>query len=279
MTALLYFLHTIVIYPLTQVIECLFVFSHKLFKDTGFSVLCLSGAVSVLCLPLYAAAEGQREIEGRTWKRLKPKIDRIKAVFKGDERYMILATYYRQNRYHPVYALRASFGLLVQIPFFIAAYQFLGHLEILRGAGFYRIPDLGAPDGLLRIGGMTVNILPLIMTFFNIASGVMYTKGLEPKDKAQTFGMAALFLALLYNAPSGLALYWTGNNVFSFLKNIYYKIPYTGKRRVVAALFSLLCVGVAAFCAIRFSHNPKAVPLVFLFLVSAEARRHRIFSF
>ena len=64
---------------------------------------------------------------------------------------MLLSTYYRQNYYHPVYALRSTFGLLIQIPFFIAAYSYLSHLEILHGASFLFIQDLGKLDGLLSV--------------------------------------------------------------------------------------------------------------------------------
>ena len=36
--------------------------------------------------------------------------------------------------------------------------------------------------------------------------------------------MAAIFLVVLYNSPAGLVLYWTFNNIFSLVKNIFYKL-------------------------------------------------------
>ncbi len=62
------------------------------------------------------------------------------------------------------------------------------------------------------------------MTLINCIAGAVYTRGFAFKEKAQLYGMALLFLVLLYNSPAGLVLYWTLNNVFSLLKNIYYKI-------------------------------------------------------
>jgi membrane protein insertase Oxa1/YidC/SpoIIIJ len=147
------FLYTIIIFPIAQIIEFVFVFAEKLFKETGLSVIAISAAISVLTLPLYAVAEKWQRVERDTQKKFKPKIERIKAVFKGDEQYMILSTYYRQNHYHPIYALRSSFGLFIQIPFFIAAYSYLSQLEALRGASFLLIHDLGKPDALLHIAG------------------------------------------------------------------------------------------------------------------------------
>ena len=146
-------LFNIIIYPIIQIVEFIFVVAQTVFKNTGFSVMCISVAVTVLCLPLYAVAEQWQELERQTQKRLKSGVERIKAAFKGDEQYMIMSIFYKQNHYHPIMALRSSFGLLIQVPFFIAAYSYLSHLEILRGTPFLFIRDLGAPDAMLKLGG------------------------------------------------------------------------------------------------------------------------------
>jgi YidC/Oxa1 family membrane protein insertase len=152
--------------------------------------------------------------------RMKKKLGDIRAVFKGDERQMIINTYYRQMGYSPLSALKSSVGLLLQIPFFIAAYQFLSHTPTLAGESFWVLKNLGAGDGLLHMGSAAVNVLPVIMTAVNIISALVYTKDLGRREKVQLFGMALLFLVLLYNSPSGLVLYWTCNNIFSLGKNI-----------------------------------------------------------
>jgi YidC/Oxa1 family membrane protein insertase len=217
-------LYTIVIYPIAQIIETVFVFVCKISDDYGLAIIGVSAAVTVLCLPLYVIAEKWQRFERDTQRRLAPKIRRIKEVFSGDEQYMILSTYYRQNHYHPVYALRNSFGILIQIPFFIAAYSYLSHLEVLRGTQFFFIRDMSAPDALLNLGAFQINVLPVLMTFINCISGAIYTKELPLNNKIQTYGIAAVFLVMLYNSPSGLVLYWTMNNVLSLLKNIFYEL-------------------------------------------------------
>jgi YidC/Oxa1 family membrane protein insertase len=232
--------YTIIIYPLVQIIEAVYLAAAKLFDRPGLSIVSVSIAVTFLCLPLYIAAERWQKTERETFRRLKPKIDRIKAVFRGDEQYMILSVYYRQNHYHPVYALRTSFGILIQIPFFMAAYAYLSHLEAIRGVSFLFIHDLGLPDALLPLaGGMRVNVLPIVMTLINCIAGAIYTKGLSIRDKLQLYGMAAVFLVLLYNSPSGLVVYWTMNNVFSLIKNIFYKL-----KRPLPVLYILSCLFV-----------------------------------
>jgi len=224
-----YILYTLFIYPITQIIELCFTFSLKIFKDAGISILGISVIISLLCLPLYNAAEKWQKLERDTVKRLKIKLENIKSAFSGDERFMIVQAFYRQNNYHPVYALRSTFGILLQIPFFIAAYSFLSHLEIIKGVSFLFITNLGAPDALLSVGNIKINILPILMTLINIISGIIYAKDFPIKDKLQLYVISALFLVLLYNSPSALVIYWTTNNIFSLLKNIYNKINIINK--------------------------------------------------
>lgn len=232
-------LYTVILYPLVQIIEIAFMVFDKLFSNTGIAVMGVSFVVTVLCLPLYIVAERWQQLERDTQARLKGGVERIKAVFKGDEQYMILSTYYRQNHYHPMMALRSSFGLLIQVPFFMAAYSCLSSLPALQGQSFLFIRDMGAPDALFTIGGFRVNVLPIVMTLINIAAGAIYTKGFSFKEKAQIYGMALLFLVILYNSPAGLVLYWTMNNVFSLVKNIFYKLKHP-----VWVLYILMCVGI-----------------------------------
>jgi len=139
---------------------------------------------------------------------------------------MMLQTYYRQNNYKPTQALNGSVSLLLQIPFFTAAYQFLSNLKILDGVSFGPIKDLSAPDGLVIIGGIAINILPVIMTGINFISSAIYSKGSTVKMKVQLYGMALIFLVLLYGAPSGLAFYWTLNNLYSLIKTIFFKLKH-----------------------------------------------------
>lgn len=269
-------LYTIIIYPLVLLVEVVYVFAERVFKITGFSVLCISVAISVLCFPLYAVAEKWQETERLTQSRLKNGIDRIKSVFKGDEQYMILSTFYKQNHYHPIMALRSSFGLLIQIPFFIAAYSYLSNLEALRGVSFGFLKDLGAPDYMFHIGSFNVNVLPIAMTAINCVAGAIYTRGLQLREKLQVYGMAAIFLVLLYNSPSGLVMYWTMNNIFSLLKNIYYKVNFQKKNYVLFALLSLMFLLVAVYLNYTGRGSPTfrkiltllfSVLAVFIFLV------------
>ena len=214
------FLYTLIIFPIEQIIEICFFYGNTWFRSSGIAIIGVSAAVSTLILPVYLMAEKQQQRQRGIEKSLKKGVRVIKSVFRGDERFMLLSTYYRQNNYRPIYALRNSIDLLIQIPFFIAAYHFLSNLEVLKGASFWFISDLGSPDKLL----FGLNFLPVFMTAINLVSGMIYAKDLAAKDKAQLYLIPGVFLVLLYNSPAGLVIYWTCNNVYNLVKNIILNI-------------------------------------------------------
>ena len=150
------FLHTIIIYPLYLLIEVIYKIFHKVAGSQGLSVIGVSVGITLLCLPLYAVAEHWQQVERDVQKKMKDGLDRIKKAFSGDERYMMTQTFYRQHHYSPIMALRSSFGLLIQVPFFMAAYQFLSQLETLKGVSFLFIKDMGVPDATFHIGNFPV---------------------------------------------------------------------------------------------------------------------------
>ena len=216
-------LYTLLIYPLELLFEVIFSITSRLISNPGWAIVILSLAVNFLVLPLYNRADELQKEERDLEASIAPGIERIKKAFKGDERMMMLQAYYRENNYSPLYVLKGSFSLLLQIPFFVAAYNFLSNLMMIRGVSFGPIPDLGAPDKMLVIAGVSLNLLPILMTLINIIAGYIYTRGMPLKSKLQLYLVAFVFLILLYDSPSGLVFYWTLNNVFSLLKNIVTK--------------------------------------------------------
>jgi len=193
---------------------------HIVDGNAGAAVIPLSLCLNFLLLPLYNRADSIQKAEREREQRMSPGVEHINKVFKGDERYMMLQAYYRLHSYKPVYALRSSLPLLLEIPFFVAAFHFLSNLADFHNTPFGPLSNLAEPDGLLKLGGLSLNLLPILMTAVNIVSSRIYAKDLSRKDKLQLYGMALIFLVLLYNSPSGLVFYWTLNNVFSLFKNI-----------------------------------------------------------
>ena len=212
------------IYPIVCILEFTFTLIYEMIGSAGYSILAVSIVVSFMVLPMYMRSDAIQERERLEQERLSRWVSHIRKTFRGDERFMILQEFYRQNHYHPLYVLRGSFSMLLEVPFFIAAYYFLSHLDLLNGMSFHFIRDLGAPDSLITVGSFSINVLPILMTLINFVSGAIYTKGYPFKAKVQLYGLAVLFLILLYSSPSGLVMYWTMNNLFSLLKNLFVKL-------------------------------------------------------
>ena len=238
-----YLLESVFIGPLKLVFEVIYSLAMRFLGNQGLSIVALSLAMNFLVLPLYRRADAMQEQARDTENKLSRVATHIKKTFSGDERMMILQTYYRQNHYKPTDALRGSVSLLLEIPFFMAAYQFLSGMYILDGVSFGPISNLAKPDGLLSVAGVTINVLPVLMTAINVISSAIYLKGFPLKTKIQLYGMAAFFLVFLYNSPSCLVFYWTLNNLFSLAKTIFYKLK--NPKKVLKIAFAICTLGIS----------------------------------
>ncbi|MGN0495248.1 MAG: membrane protein insertase YidC [Lachnospiraceae bacterium] len=217
-------LYKLFVMPIQLVVEMTYSIMFRFFGNKGLAIIAVSLVIQTLVLPLYKRSDALQEEERKKQEDMSHWVKHIKKTFKGDEQFMMLSTYYRQQNYKTYYSLKSSFSILLQIPFFLAAYHYLSNLNDLKGTPFLLIKDLGQADQLLNIMGHPVNLLPILMTVINVISGIIYTKGLPLKSKIQVYGLALIFLIVLYKSPSGLVLYWTMNNVYSLLKNIFSKI-------------------------------------------------------
>ena len=258
--------YNLFIMPWELIFEVIFWF----LKDKpALAIFAISIVMNFLALPLYRRADAIQEAERDKAASMAGWVSHIKQTFKGDERYMMLTTYYRQQNYKPIYSLRSTFPLLLQVSFFIAAYRYLSNLTLLNGASFLFLKDLGAPDQLINIGSFHVNVMPIVMTLINVVSAYIYLRGFPLKDKIQTYGIAVIFLVLLYRSPSGLVFYWTLNQIFSVMKNVFMKLVRSTKVRNL--FFSLL--GVLIFIvlyAVGFMTSVRKAILCVLVLIICQ---------
>lgn len=254
-------LETLLIGPLKLIFEIIYNFAYRFVGNPGLSIIFLSLVMNILVLPLYRQADAMQEASRDIENKLSRGVTHIKKTFSGDERMMILQAYYRQNHYKPTDALHGSVSLLLEIPFFMAAYQFLSHLDLLQGMSFGPIKDLSLPDGLITIGDFSINLLPILMTAVNVISSALYLKGFPMKTKIQLYAMAGFFLVFLYTSPAGLVFYWTLNNVFSLVKTIFYKIKNPQKvLRILTAIIGVAAIIFGGF----FYDNPSVKKKLFL---------------
>ncbi|HYQ56414.1 MAG TPA: membrane protein insertase YidC [Draconibacterium sp.] len=200
--------------PFVYIIRTIFEASYSITGSYGASIVLLSFAISLLLLPIFIYIEKAKKRDDIVKKRMQSLVEEIKQVYTGQERYYYLKTLNRQVGYSQFKALIPILSLLVQIPFFIAAYQYLETLKAIKGVSYGPLSDLSKPDHLFGI----VNVLPVIMTVVNLLTAWFYTRNGNTSERKQMLVVAGVFLVLLFNLPSGLVLYWTMNNVFAFLR-------------------------------------------------------------
>ena len=217
-------IYNMLITPLVYLFQFIFIFVYSRTLNFFVSTFILSLCVNVLTLPLYNRADIMQKNEFSKKRELEKWEKHIKKTFKGEEKFMMLQTYYRQKGYKPYQSLNGVLPLLLEIPFFVAAYSFLSGLNLITGVSLWRIADLSQPDKLISFSGVAINILPIIMTIINLLSVKVYSDDISLKNKLQLYVFAIIFLILLYNSPSLLCIYWIMNNLFSLIKNIIYRI-------------------------------------------------------
>ena len=240
------FLYYLLIRPIEIVLEFVYRMALTATFNYGFSIIILSLVINILILPLYQRADSLQTEAANKEKKISKWISHIRKSFKGDERFMIQSAYYRIEGYSVLTQLNGVLPLVIEIPFFIAAYHFLSGYIDLPGNAFGVIADLGQPDQLIHIGSVNINLLPILMTMINIFSSLVYAQDMTAKKKIQLLSMAVIFLILLYTSPSGLVLYWTMNNLFSLLKNIYYKLEKHTRIRRLMIMGCVMAVLLAA---------------------------------
>ena len=182
----------------------------------GVAILIITCLIRLLLWPLHARSQ-------KTMKRmalLAPKMNELKEKHADDPQKMQAETMkmYRDYGVNPV---GGCLPVFLQLPIFLGFYQMLRSAVELRGEKFLWVPDLSMPDTLFSIpnvpliGSLPFNLMPLLM-----AGTMVLQMQLAPKtgDKMQRrifMLMPLIFLVICYNFASALALYWTGQNIFS----------------------------------------------------------------
>ena len=151
---------------------------------------------------------------------LSPKMTELKEKYKDDPTKMNeeLMKLYKQYGVNPV---GGCLPMLVQIPIFFGFYSMLGSAIELRNSHFLWIHDLSQPDTITHFMGFPINLLPIIM-----AGTMLWQMAISPKSgdavqQRMMYFMPVIFLTFAYNYASGLALYWTTQNIFS-IAQLYY---------------------------------------------------------
>ena len=179
------------------------------------SLLYISLIVNFLCYPFFKKAAEVSQADRKRYFELLPKLNSIKENFKGSERRMLVATYFRQNHYSPILSnLKQSMVVLLQVPIFLAMYVVIDHYS------FLSIPNIGPEGYVWQIFSLKLRVLPIVMTLINLISLYYYEHNIPLKEKKSAVALPILFLVLLYKSNPAIVIYWIFNNIFSVLTNV-----------------------------------------------------------
>ena len=165
-------------------------------------------------------------------KQIQPKVDEIQAKYKDQPEKLNaeLTKLYKEENYNP---LSGCLPLLIQFPILIAMYNLFNNYFEFRGAMFIPgwIPDLSVGDSIVALDfnipflGNHIRILPVIYLISQLLFGKLTqtntaTGSSATQMKIMMYGMPIFFFFILYNAPSGLILYWTVSNILQLVQQL-----------------------------------------------------------
>ncbi len=208
-----------------------FVAEHVPPYNYGFAIMLLTLIIRIVFWPLtHKGTESMRRMQ-----ELSPLMKEISEKYQDDPRKKqeAMMSLYKEHKINP---LGGCMPMLVQIPVFIGLFYVLRSAIELRFARFLWIRDLSEPESLIEfgftiplLGWDSLNILPIFMAvtmFLQQKLTPMPSQG-DPRQqqvqRSMMKFMPVMMLFILYNFASGLALYWSTQNVLMIVQQLIYR--------------------------------------------------------
>jgi len=193
---------------------------HDWTGNWGIAIVMLTFCVRGVLWPVQARSNSTMKRMGM----LSPKLKELQAKHKDDPA-KLNSEMMRLYKEYGVNPLGGCLPMFIQIPIFFGFYAVLRYAAELRGQPFLGwVHDLSMPDtvGTVNLLGypLDINPLPLLMGLTMFLQ-MKLTPQPQATDKMQQrifMFMPFMFLFFCYNFASALALYWTGQNIFSILQ-------------------------------------------------------------
>jgi YidC/Oxa1 family membrane protein insertase len=193
----------------------------------GIAIIILTIIIKLLTFPLTRKSS----MSSLKMQQIQPRIQEIQTKYKDTPEKLNteLSKIYKEAGYNPV---SGCLPLLIQFPLLLAMFNLFNNYFEFRGSMFIPgwIPDLSIGDSLyvfktpLPFLGDHLRILPVIYVISQLLSGKLMqgpTGGASGTQmKIMMYGMPIFFFFILYNAPSGLVIYWTVSNALQLLQQL-----------------------------------------------------------
>jgi YidC/Oxa1 family membrane protein insertase len=210
---------------LESILKWILLAFYRLIPNYGIAIILLTIVIKIVVFPITRKSYDSTS----RMQELNPKIQEIREKYKDNPQKMNqeIQALYKKNKVSP---LGGCLPLLLQMPIFIALYGLLNSHFDLRGAVFIPgwIDDLSSPESIwnfaptsLPLLGSDLRLLPILFVGTQlISSKLMQTPSTSSQGnmKIMTYALPLVFFFMLYDAPSGLILYWTVTNLLTVIQ-------------------------------------------------------------
>jgi YidC/Oxa1 family membrane protein insertase len=205
---------------------------YGIFHSYAAAIIVLTLIIKSLLWPVQNKATN----EMRKMAALSPKMTEMREKYKDDPQKLNeeMMKLYKEYGVNP---FSGCLPMLIQIPIFFGFYAMLGSAIQLRNSSFLWILDLSQPDTVGHLLGFPINLLPIIMAGTMIWQMAISPKSGDAVQQRMFYFMPVIFLVFCYNYASGLALYWTTQNLFSIVQLYLTRnkpLPTLEKKSVIA---------------------------------------------
>jgi YidC/Oxa1 family membrane protein insertase len=214
---------------LESILKWLLQFFYGLIPNYGVAIILLTILIKVVLQPF-----SKKSMESASkMQALNPQMEELRAKYKDNPTKLNqeMGELYKRENINP---LGGCLPMLFQFPIFIALYGLLNKHFELRGAMFIPgwITDLSLPESIINFApasipfiGSDIRLLPLLYGASMIFSFKITQAGggqqAGSSGKIMMYGMPIMFFFIMYNAPSGLLLYWMVMNLISIGQQMY----------------------------------------------------------
>ncbi len=230
---------------------------HYLLRDWTLAIIVLVLTVRTILHPITRKSQISMSRFGKKMAALAPKQKKIQEQYAGDPKQMQLemARLMKEEGISPTQAL-GCLPTFLQTPVWIALYAmlyfafqfrhqggFYGVFQAVSGGHWSFLADLSAPDHFIEFGRSFeipvvsammgpisgINLLPLILgvvffiqqKYLSPPPSASMTPEQEAQQKMMKVMMVVMFPVMMYNAPSGLAVYFITNSTLGILEGRY----------------------------------------------------------
>lgn len=206
----------------------LLIIFYALIPNYGVAIILVTVVIKVIFFPFTRkSSESTAKMSA-----LSPQMDELKKKYKDkpDQLNKAMAELYKKEGVNP---MGGCLPLVIQMPFFFAMYGLFNKYFEFRGAEFIPgwITDLSAPEAIFTFQNFTIPILGWdairLLPILFVLTQLAYTKLMQPSSgqansqmKMMNLMMPVMFFFILYNAPSGLLIYWIASNVITALQQL-----------------------------------------------------------